>query len=436
VRGLHASSPELRRSLLQFFASDWFRRVWTVQEFVLGKQVAFQHGRSTIAGQRVQDAFGNLRKHAADSCCGLDESITIVDPAYDTNLFFALTKLEDIDDMRRYREVKDFLEMLSMNRNRQCSNPHDRIYGILGMSFKGPRPQFQADYPMRVETLFIKVIREHTKNSKSLDFLSHIISGAQPNLELPSFIPDWTVSLSPPTFLRYKSRLAAMLYYSATAELEATFEIATDQQARVAGLIVDRIKATGTPTLFTDIEDVGRTKAVVDEARCIAGLPTLPPASLELATREELDLWLCLCGNLSVDLEGTLRIWRMADPALDYDSYLRWSDLAVARIRDGREEESADFGAFGSTLLANCTARRFIRGEKGLLGFAPADCRPGDLMVLLAGGKVPYVLREVPRSATEGANETYRFIGDAYIQSLMHGERIQQDTEWEIVHLV
>jgi hypothetical protein len=37
--------------------------------------------------------------------------------------------------------------------------------------------------------------------------------------------------------------------------------------------------------------------------------------------------------------------------------------------------------------------RRFIKTEEGYIGFAPENCKKGDLITVLPGGDVPYVLR-------------------------------------------
>jgi hypothetical protein len=116
-----------------------------------------------------------------------------------------------------------------------------------------------------------------------------------------------------------------------------------------------------------------------------------------------------------------------------------------------------------------CVGRNFIITAKGYIGWAPELAEVGDLIVLMPGGSVPYVLRPVqsdqdakphdqeepaskvgrqqdysppkvlsPQSPThslpsemendlEPSSNTaevqhYTFIGDAYIHSIMHGE--------------
>jgi hypothetical protein len=77
---------------------------------------------------------------------------------------------------------------------------------------------------------------------------------------------------------------------------------------------------------------------------------------------------------------------------------------------------------FGDTT----NGRIFIRTWKGHIGFAPDECKDGDLVVVLAGGTVPYVIRPVPR--TEGMNDKrsfYTFVEDCYIHGIMFREAFE-----------
>jgi hypothetical protein len=59
--------------------------------------------------------------------------------------------------------------------------------------------------------------------------------------------------------------------------------------------------------------------------------------------------------------------------------------------------------------------RRFILFQNKYFGFAHQDSQKGDVVVVLGGGKVPYILRLLPTG-------NYTFIGTAYVQDMMDGE--------------
>ncbi|KAF2489605.1 hypothetical protein BU16DRAFT_531133 [Lophium mytilinum] len=59
-------------------------------------------------------------------------------------------------------------------------------------------------------------------------------------------------------------------------------------------------------------------------------------------------------------------------------------------------------------------ARRFFVMDDGLMGVGPTAIEEGDLIAVLFGGKVPYIIRP--------AEKGYRFLGECYVHGLMKGE--------------
>jgi hypothetical protein len=62
--------------------------------------------------------------------------------------------------------------------------------------------------------------------------------------------------------------------------------------------------------------------------------------------------------------------------------------------------------------------RKLFRTKRnGFLGTGPQSLEIGDIVCVLAGGTVPYLIRPVD---AEGSR--FRFIGEAYVHGIMHGE--------------
>ncbi|KAK4498991.1 hypothetical protein PRZ48_009502 [Zasmidium cellare] len=77
---------------------------------------------------------------------------------------------------------------------------------------------------------------------------------------------------------------------------------------------------------------------------------------------------------------------------------------------------------------AKARSRRFFRTGDHQLGVGFKATRPGDEVWLLAGGRVPYVLRPL-------SNGNYEFQGEAYVHGIMKGEAWPGD-EGELVDVV
>jgi hypothetical protein len=71
-----------------------------------------------------------------------------------------------------------------------------------------------------------------------------------------------------------------------------------------------------------------------------------------------------------------------------------------------------------SFFAAIAQSRRFAQTDMGLVGYVPMRARRGDLVVVLYGSKVPFVVREKGRGR-------YSLIGECYMDGIMRGEGIR-----------
>ena len=69
----------------------------------------------------------------------------------------------------------------------------------------------------------------------------------------------------------------------------------------------------------------------------------------------------------------------------------------------------------------------FATGSK-LLGFCDNRVQEGDQLYLLAGGRIPFVLRPVPESASPSH---FNLIGGAIVQGIMLGNAWDRKTDIE-----
>ncbi|TQN64978.1 Heterokaryon incompatibility protein 6, OR allele, partial [Colletotrichum shisoi] len=408
VRGQNISTPYLRDNLFRLFSSAWFSRVWTVQEFVLARKTTFLCGATIVDGKRLEQGIVNIRQHAQDRCCGPHSIL-----ACGETFLNVMAQMEALNAMRTFPKAASFLETLHHCRQRRCTNPRDKIYGMLGMEFRGQASRLQPNYDISVERLFVDVAREQLEQTRTLDVLSCVVPGKRrTSLGIPSYVPDWTL-MTKNILTHHLSvdHLMTLPHYNASGGFPAEFRIGRGNRAFTKGIAIDRIEALGPACFFSDLASCGQAKDHVKEARRLAGLPGRPPESLEAASARELGFWRTLCGNLAVHVGEESRDWRAADPAVDYESYLRWSDIVNDRVPSA-DPQLDDRPAFEDALVATLSARRFMRTREGHFGMAAPDSRRGDVVTILAGGRVPHVLREEPGNETGNGLVTYSFIGD------------------------
>jgi hypothetical protein len=121
---------------------------------------------------------------------------------------------------------------------------------------------------------------------------------------------------------------------------------------------------------------------------------------------------------------GTCNRENMEDlDAVAYNRYLQAFELVMDRLadldRDGTEGlfgHDGDSKIFEHDAIQICRQCRMFWTNKGSLGLGPQCMRVKDIVVVLYRGNTPYVLQ--PRG------DKFLFIGQAYIDNIMHGEVI------------
>lgn len=83
-----------------------------------------------------------------------------------------------------------------------------------------------------------------------------------------------------------------------------------------------------------------------------------------------------------------------------------------------------DADRFHQSAANACKGRKLFFTESGNLGLGPMAIQEGDILCVLFGGSVPYVLR------AEG--EFYRLVGECYVHDLMNGEAIASMEKGEL----
>lgn len=75
--------------------------------------------------------------------------------------------------------------------------------------------------------------------------------------------------------------------------------------------------------------------------------------------------------------------------------------------------------------------------SNGLCGLCPWTAREGDVVTLLSGGSVPYLLRLAPQDTTGPDEQRYELVGECFVEGIMNGENMETyETEAATVTLV
>lgn len=439
VHGFRLDSMELRGNLIRLFDLPWWKRTWTVQEFVLAKNLVFQCSESLVTQESMYMARENFWSHK-DRCCPQND-LDSPHPELGISLTGAFERPAKLDFVSKRRgsgaSYSILLAMASFS-IRGVADPRDKVYGMLGLG-TGPYTNLvKPDYTFSPEQVCEAVAIRSSERTGKLEFLSHLFDHENP--KLPSFMPNWTgpYAWNPV----YEMRLDHVNNFSASQNLLAEFELLSGGILITRGVIFDTILATSA----TSILQQTLRSDLLKELEALAGLESLH-RELYCHTNDSLlvAFWHTVCGGMEMVLQDSNRFSRRLKGSTDLSKYFRWKALCTAPPQLRAELWDNELG---HTLLDIETAtqgRRFFTTEKGYFGLGPEKCERGDLVAVLRGGNVPYILRSrfsmgqflhvfrlvmqardrvdvIGTAVNLCAKGVYTILGDSYVPGIMDGE--------------
>jgi hypothetical protein len=403
-------------SIVRFFSSPWWTRIWTVQEGVLAQRVEYAYGTYRLNADILHrfQHYCNLHRHW---CCSVLTSIESTSSS--SGLDFA----EGYQRAVRPRQLADrtaktlgFLEVTAMFRPRLCLNTSDKIYALLGIA-PDLRACVAVDYTRSPRDVY-KLVSIVSLGS-DLMLWSHFYGDRDPNLGLLSWVLDFSTFIHEVDNAFYLNRLISIQrHFRTSLESTTSFTYLEPDKANMCAIILDVISTTSPTRKIQLLDGAGiREKRFIDA--CWQILNAHDPSRQHYASSSDAFRH-TICGGVVGRVNRTkgLRWYR---PILDKDSkgFEKWRALCKVN----------GVGDFTMAFRVVSMNRRFAVTDKGYIGWVPANAQKGDVVALFPGGNVPYVLRPVsqPDSAQNSMssatrNRRYEFLGDAYIHGIMHGE--------------
>jgi hypothetical protein len=160
------------QAILDILERPWFERVWIVQEIQLGSPTSVvQCGEYQISWYLIRRAISRLWNGAPENVMAKLQ-----------NIAYLVTNLRG-----------DPLPTLLQHCNKlKCSDPLDKIYGILGLApplvASKIHPSYEFSAPEAYKTTFLR----HLDTVRRLELLDHCHTHSQV-VQSPSWVPDWSV---------------------------------------------------------------------------------------------------------------------------------------------------------------------------------------------------------------------------------------------------
>ncbi len=421
----------MRRELLQFFSKAWFHRMWVIQEFVLAKSeplFLFLGGHKAVTEENLRYAGWKIFQQSSAHLTAYEENSLLSG----IKQYMCLAEVKD-----RIKEGREcsFLTLLWTFRDRQASNPRDKIYSLLGLlnwqqSDTEGDPSSVAscdrglvieeliiDYEATVEDIYASLVKSVILGTNSLN----ILCACQRSKRFGrSWVPDWTkpwsrlslltnsIGLVPDTL--QKNRFKSSMGQNPIIEFSRNLRSIT-----VDGTLHSTVSVLGIrPRGYVDSRWIIHWFADVDHELKIQ-ISSLYEEDVENVS-SILNLSACATNTES---DGYVYSEALAEeyclPFAGASS--EWKEM-VRLYQEGTldEEEREDF-IIDIRIAQMIDGRQVVIGNNGYCGLVPDHAELGDLICVLFGCDVPVVLRQ--------EDDHFIFIGECYIRGLMHGEAIK-----------
>ena len=449
------------------FARPWFSRVWIVQEFLHGTEVIIQCGSWT--GPWFNLWLGTMIGYPmapyGQTGSILPQPETVLDDAADIfrweapvdagsemlsfqrgiNLFrtLGLEKMtrtatealggigsssdEDYDNQLTSR----LFLTLSMMRGRDCKDPRDTIYAYLSLLHpQESLPLRTNPFPISYTKSAMEIAGEYgelmlrSRVGLNLLYSAGLSQQKQPPTDWPSWVPDWTTE-SPPDHHKFHCSLAAeKSRYNASASLELSSSLDRNNGMLVLkGAVVKKVRQVGAIYAESAHPNVAMAIAhfILEALNFVEEI-----AEDEADSHEILDdvLWRVVIGDCTKDGD---------EPPKSYADLFK---ICVAKIL-GIPTKLSDLGSEAErrveekmetylSRVRHCVVDRVLCvTEDGCLGLVPKQTTAGDLIGILAGGKVPVMLRNINSLSDERG--PFWIVGEAYIHGMMAGEGVARE---------
>lgn len=445
------------------FKRQWWTRLWVVQEILLARR-AIVH-----CGEKAVDIEKFVRFKAMESRYRRRNGPRL--QSISSPLSHILWDWRRVKDSIAKNRLTLF-ELISMTGESKCQEKKDNIFALLSLCTAKERKYFSSDYHLPDRSLMIKVA-QYFMNTRELQSPMKFLQTHQDGktVSLPSWVPDYTIEdigahlmipnikgctpykagadndawtrlglrpLAPeivrrrcvntfgPTLglilgiiLGYISWIVTRRMNSASARFGDEY---SDETLIISGLKFDVIGfAFEMPSVEyytgTDLkEDIDRKRKRRETtvATCqeweqhvqTMSLETNPYATLH-GRREA--FWRTLVADRDFDLKGP------PNPSHDFAGRFE----AWIGKNEGKANNEIYTRPYSDAAIWRCIKRSFVTTEKGYLGLAPWGARKGDVICVLRGGDVPFVLREKEHGYWE-------LVGEAYLHGIMDGSWVRK----------
>ncbi|KAJ2993565.1 hypothetical protein NUW58_g1804 [Xylaria curta] len=449
------------REMKHVLERPWFTRVWVLQEIALSKRAVFVCGTERIDRTRLCAAMNAsvcLRQCMLKALLRSKRPNLLASQIF-RELFFRATMMVNAHRIMRGPQFP-LLALLrltcvgSTNNHKHgphhldSSDPRDKIFALLGLASdrddlidRGVIPDYTKSH-REVYTMTTSALLQQGHLSL-LSFVQPQKSSAQ--RDLPSWVPDWYQPLTAPLQIVYDDHMILRPEFRASGVNHSNSVIKVDcsspdiSRISLEGYAWDKVHSVGffprrVASWNVPLEETFSwpKEWLVEILRLSYQIEGIFPSFKErLHTVARASVGGVLIGPQGEVSRPDENILFEAEDLLSINLIKYKHIEAEARRFLAQSKKSSGWmvlGTMARSIMARCLKRVPFITSTGKLGLGYDNIRAGDVVTIIRGAQVPYVLR----LQHDG---TYNLISEAYVDGIMDGEALRGATfTW--LHLV
>lgn len=430
---------------------SWWSRSWVVQEVILSKHRTVLYGRYSCSWSNLVRYAKEIRRHGYTCCSNSWGHLPIHHWPVLSDIFYKLTDIDKVSQLKHESSGLD--QVIPQFRHRQATDARDKIYAFLGFVPADQISLVTIDYAQDVASLYVKFALTCIRTSGNLNILAlkDFQNRSQSKIvSLPSWVPDWSISLTSERHDYQGGDDNPESMYNACGlksfDLGTVQLLADGRTLAIRGMRLSEVASLCRPQEKIKYKDIfgllrdwasfsGVTLPFDDDLKpehvrfwmtCFAGcVATFSDESQEWSVRrcilEDQAIWNSLWHSIEQDANENYHAGDIpgqaddVDQAAEDETFIRSGDVS-----------------FGTA----CQDRRMFLSKEGHLGLGPRSMSEGDQIWIVDGARRPFIFRQVRSDESILHTNRFELIGPCYVHGCMDGEAITANAIFETVYLV
>ena len=247
--------------------------------------------------------------------------------------------------------------LLDLSRSKECTDPRDKVYGVLGLTAPLFNASIKVDYSLPVEQVYKDAFLAHTGVTLRLELLKHCNLPKQ-STRGPSWVPDWSKA----------EFTAPILSEQISSGLSrAHFKYVSPNVLNVMGVRCTTAQKVSAAASM----EIDKTLSIVRE-----WLEDLPKTDLYVSGETMIEAFaLTLCMNRTCERHPTNHFLSVSE----FICLLR--EIIISDVDSDKDTIGSDREI--ANIIQKIRGRAFFTTEDGHMGTAPCGILPGEIDIVI-----------------------------------------------------